>query len=328
VEAALGLLLITSVLLFGIHFSEVAILSLKVQEAAAAAIWDTTALKMSDLTGVNPDFSPRDGTAIPQAQIDTGARYVDFDGRQAAAGAAPALVFTQAGPITVTCRQENGIGRMNLPPSLASFDPGQGGMACSAQSTFSLAPGFAQTFLGGGALFQEQHAQRATYPICSMGRAQGGNCPAETFVMLGDWGLSDGPEASECEHSTPGTPCANSGYYLMARQIWLDNGGPGDNTGERLARFVLDTTYDVYFPAYVNEAAFLMVFEGEDPPDRYQADNPFGEHRGFGPYTVTPGGPYGAPLQVYEDAASGGGNSRDPCVFGLPCNGRQWPQYP
>lgn len=325
VEAALGLLLVTSVLVFGIHFSEVAILSLKVQEAAASAMWDATAMKTGSFVTQNPDFSPRAG-AIAAATGSAATRYTDFDGRQSNGGTGTTMVFTQAGGVTVTCTPDNSLPPLVLPNELNFYTPGNGGVVCSARATFNLVPGFATSFLGGGELFREQNAQVFTYPICSTGRAQGGACPATTYLLLGDWGFTDGTEALNCEQTAAGV-CQNLGYLQIAERVWNNHGGPLQNPGggERFLRFLFQNDYNTYFPAIMDESAFLMSAAGEDAAARpYTRDNPGGEHRGSGPYVVTPGGQYAAPLDAYDNADS----QRDRCVFGFRCNAGSWPQYP
>src|SRR5207249_4993558 len=48
-EAAIGMLVFVTVLMFGLHFAEVGYLTVKIQEAANGALWDTTAKKMHDI---------------------------------------------------------------------------------------------------------------------------------------------------------------------------------------------------------------------------------------------------------------------------------------
>ena len=45
-EMALGSLVFITLLLFGIHFGEVGVLTLRVQQAATSALWDTTGMRM------------------------------------------------------------------------------------------------------------------------------------------------------------------------------------------------------------------------------------------------------------------------------------------
>ena len=77
VEMALGLMVFVTVLVFGMHFAEVGFLSIKVQEASAGALWDTTARRMHTLP---KDFAPLQ-TAMDQAGAQAQQRYQDFDGR-------------------------------------------------------------------------------------------------------------------------------------------------------------------------------------------------------------------------------------------------------
>ncbi|HVE85164.1 MAG TPA: hypothetical protein VND93_20070 [Myxococcales bacterium] len=322
-EAALGILVISTVIVFGIHFSEISILSLKVQEANTSALWDTTAKKMSNLTAAVADFSPRTA-AIGAAGADASGKYADFDGRASKAGASPTLVFTQASPITVTCREDNsGILPVTLPGPIAGvYGGGLGGIACVAEADVSLVPNFTRNFLQNQP-FRVQETQLGTYHLCSMSRANGNNCTAQTLMLLGDWGLTDGAEANNCDLTGPNTPCANSGFYLMAESIYAGMRSPNP-PGDVLSRWLYGPSYGGP-PAQTDENAFFMAAVGEDwsNPTPYQLDDPTA-HFGFGPYTVTPGGPYDSPqLQSYPQAAQ----QREPCAFGLPCDPAQWPIY-
>lgn len=320
-EAALGILVISTVIVFGIHFSEVSMLSLKVQEAATAAIWDVTGQKMHTLTSDTPNFAPR-LAAIRRAGPDASSKYRDFDGRASKDGNAPTLVFTQASAITVTCTADNSLPPMALSsgPISAMFGAGQGGMSCFAQSTFGLVPRFSRNFLENQP-FREQHVQRDTYPICSMGRASGNNCPARAVVVLGDWGLAENQEANECALSAPGAGCLNPGYYEMTQRAFRAYTSTPTPPGNALSTYLFGSPKGGP-QVDVDENAFFMAAVGEDwnQPSAYRTG--IAEHWPNGPYTVTPGGHYDT-VPAYEDAAG----RREACAFGLPCNPANWHTY-
>jgi len=321
-EAALGILAISTVIVFGIHFSEISILSLKVQEANASAISDATGKKMHDLTGATPDMGPRT-TAISAAGPDAAVKYADFDGRASKNGAAPTLVFTQASPVNVTCQEDLALlpAMGALGPLGAVFPPTtHGGMACWAEADVGLVPRFSRNFLQNRP-YRVQHVQRDTYHLCSMGRANGNACGAQTLIALGDWGLTDGAEAANCDVTPPGTPCSNTGYYLMAESAFNANGATGKGAGRALSQWLYGNAFGGP-AAQVLESAFFMAAVGENGTPPFQTGP--AEHNGWGPYTVTPGGPYdSAMLQSYPQAAQ----QREPCAFGLPCDPAQWPSY-
>lgn len=328
-EAALGILVISTVIAFGIHFSEVAMLSLKVQEATASALWDTTGKQMSVLATDTPDFGPRT-TAIQEAGPEASTRYLDFDGRTTQSrSVAPTLVFTEATPIQVTCNRDASVAPMDLSggAEIANiFAQGVGGMVCSAQSDFSLAPGFTRRFLQNQP-FRVQNATVTSYRICSPGRANGGNCQARVGIALGDWGLTTNAESNNCGIVTPGpsTTCANPGYYAMTKRAF-DNmhGGSPQPPGDQLSQFVWKNMRRGGPQIDLDENAFFMASIGEDgTPDAYKTD--LTEHQGAGPYIVTPGG------NKYDDTALlpyfQAAQQRDLCAFGLPCSAGAWPQY-
>jgi len=312
-EAALGMLAIVTVIVFGIHFSEVSMLSLKVQEASASAIWDATARKMHTLVTDTPDFTPR-ANAIGAAGPAASARYRDFDGRASKdVAASPALVFTRATAIAVTCGADNSLPPMNLGPLNRMFGGGQGGMSCYAESDFTLVPGFAQTIV-----------QINRYHICSAARANGNRCGARTVVALGDWGLAENVESNNCPPVAPGpgSRCQNPGYYEMTKSLYEASMGTAYEEGGRLSQWLFGDPFGG--PTLnVNEAAFFMAAVGEDwTPDPYQTSELSADHPGLTTYTVTPGGPYQSVPQ-YRAAAG----RRSICAFGLPCDPRSWPAY-
>lgn len=329
-EAALGILVISTVIVFGIHFSEVAMLSLKVQEANASALWDATGKQMHVLTSATPNFGPR-GTAIGEAGPEATVRYADFDGRASRPGStAPTLVFTEATPIQVTCNQDLTVAPMNLGASQelgAMFSEGVGGMVCWAESDFSLVPGFTRRFMQREP-FRAQHVTVTSYHVCSMARANGNNCPARTAIALGDWGLTIGTEAENCDLVAPGpsATCNNTGYYAMTKRVFdaMHSGpgvGNGQPAGEQMSQYLWNTPRGGP-QINLDENAFFMAAIGENGNPPYQEG--LAEHAGAGPYTVTPGGPYDdTALQPYPQAAQ----QRDNCAFGLPCAPTAWPMY-
>jgi len=336
-EAALGILVISTVIVFGIHFSEVAMLSLKVQEANASALWDTTAKRMSYLTGAAPDFQPRRTAITQEAGQEASARYADFDGRASRPGnTAPTLVFTQATPIQVRCNEDATVAPMDLSASTdisGLFGQGVGGMVCWAESDFSLVPGFTRRFMEREP-FREQHVSVTSYHVCSMARANGTNCPAHVGIALGDWGLTTDVEAENCDLVAPGpgASCANTGYYAMTKRIFnathtSPGVGNGQPAGEQLSQFLWNTPRGG--PQIdVDEDAFFMAAIGENGSNGSSGYmQGFVDHAGAGPYIVTPGG------DRYQDAAlypyTLAAQQREPCSFGMPCDPTQsgWPTY-
>ena len=83
VELALASLIFVTVLIFGIHFSEVGYLSLKVQEAANAALWDVTAMKMHNI--FSPEWTDYQNS-VSTDQTNTTTRYQKYDGRASQSG--------------------------------------------------------------------------------------------------------------------------------------------------------------------------------------------------------------------------------------------------
>ena len=110
VELALGLLVFLTVLFFGIHFAEVGMMKLRVQQSATSALWDTTGLRMHRFnTDVDskPDFyssnQMRDARNRAPAQAAE-ARFHDFEGLSAQGGPTTfTQVMTRGSRLEVSC---------------------------------------------------------------------------------------------------------------------------------------------------------------------------------------------------------------------------------
>jgi hypothetical protein len=234
VELALGSLVLVSMLMFGIYFAEVTFGSMKVQEAANAALWDVTHYKHHDILTVTYSTAPI-GAAVSQAQADTSAAYQDFDGRTSAVkGSSITQVMTATNGMKVTCNRGGAPGFTPNPLVAWSFDDNSG-VSCSAEADF-LTVNIPKTFQDStaGALFQAKHWTRPSLHVCATGR--GTSCTGKYSMMVDDWGLT-GPGGGEwmvCPGMPYGVPCPlNVSYW------W--------------------TTYKAYLTSYYINAAFKPV---------------------------------------------------------------------
>lgn len=250
-ELALGLLLFVTVLIFGIHFAEIGYLSLKVQESAASALWDTTSAKMHELP---KNFTPLTNliSSDKPGQLAT-ERYKDFDGRTSKQGRAKVTqLFTSAGDLEVTCRAA---GAINFRPSVStngSVYRNVGGMRCNARAELSPVQKFTRNFLdrGRGAFFEVPHYAVGAIPVCGVGRASNGQCAGGFGILLDDWGLSSEAESRECHL----LGCNNTAYFESA-QVVYNHHNQVDGSSVRLARAVVGT-------APINPGKFWMSFRG------------------------------------------------------------------
>lgn len=285
VEAALGILVVVTILVFGIHFAEVGYMSIKVAEAANHATFDATARQHHRYSGGGIDSSER-ANAASSAASEASDRYSDYDGRESYASSAPDHVFTEADDITVQC-EEVGVGSFTtltigggLNGVYANAD--QGGMRCYAQGQLNLV-GIGSFQDSGGGFFKAQHVASGvtSYTICGFGRASGGSCDgAQVPIALGDWGLSDtsNNEAEECDLYN----CTNTPYKDAVETAFNNVQGP-TGLGQALAVAVAGYGTD--------EAAYWFTFRGEESGFRQALG---GVHNGDDEWTVTPGGPYEA----------------------------------
>lgn len=254
-ELALGLLLFVTVLIFGIHFAEVGYLSLKVQEAATSALWDTTSARMHSLTS---DLQPLTNliSSDKPGQLATG-RYKDFDGRTSKTGGAKVVqLFTSAEGLTVTCTEADGIA-FQPSPSTTEVYKNVSGMSCTARADLSPVQKFTRSFLdkGQGAFFDVPHYAVGAIPVCGMGRVRGGKCEGGFGILLDDWGLSSNEEGRECK-VLDGSGCANEAYYQSAQKVYQAH-LPGMGASVKLASTIVGS-------APINPATFFMSFRGQE----------------------------------------------------------------
>jgi hypothetical protein len=277
VELSLGMIVLVTILMFGIHFGEMGYLGAKIHEAAASALWDSTAYRTHQLTPVDIPDTPTspdyDSTPAVLAVVDMGnpgsaaSRYQDFDGRSSANGTAPTMALTQAQPIAVTC---NKAGDFTLGYPSPFGEPG--GITCSAQADLAVLH-MLTNFLdvggsGSAGFFKENQVHRQVSTLCSSGRFKGGSC-GSIQMLLGDDALHHGfNEENECTLTRIGEqPCGdNPNFYNVAHKVFAGPviGGPyaGRNTGftgvpESLAAKIIPDVPD-------KVTGFFMSFKGED----------------------------------------------------------------
>jgi hypothetical protein len=300
-ELALGLLIFVTVLIFGIHFAEVGYLSLKVQEAAASALWDTTGARMHELPG---NFAPLrniiSGNKPGQYATE---RFQDFDGRSSKTGGqAPVQVFTSASGMEVTCGAAADIAFRPSGPTTGVYE-NVGGMRCSARAVLSPTRNLTRSFLdrGQGAFFDVQHYAMGVIPVCGTGRADGGRCAGNFGILLDDWGLAGAAESGECPVLRE-DGCANKPYYDSAKKVY-EARLPGLSAARALAN-------DVVGSAPIDPGKFWMSFIGMNS---FQ-DRENGGDSDPNNWVTTPGA--NSPTTQYSTAFDGRGH----CFLGEQCN--------
>lgn len=309
VETALGVVLVVTILIFGIHFAEIGYLSLKVTEANNFALWDATGRQTHRYTETGELNSGPRSTAVSQAETRAGDLYRDYDGTTGGTGAPPTQVFTRAGPITTRCGVVSGVGMLpdlDMTSELEGVNlyrnADEGGLRCSARARLNLIN--AGRFLeGSDGLFREDQVSRTTYTICAINRASGGSCDGEVLMALGDFSFSAvaGNEAAECDLYD----CRNTRYRAAVRKAF-DVVSGANGAASALASAVVGASP-------VDEGEFWFSFKGEE--NNFQ-QTLGGVHAGEDRWTVTPGGPGYEAVPVYGTAYG----QRTGCWLGLPCN--------
>ncbi|XSE99411.1 pilus assembly protein [Pseudomyxococcus flavus] len=220
VEAALGVTLFVTVIAFGIHFAEVGFLSLKVQEAAISALWDGTHGQMHFIP-VNYDPA---GDSMDDAAEDAQARYADFNGLSATAGASITQALTRGDNMRVSCEMGVGVDWGGAVVTRAAYRD-NGGTACRASANLS-AWRFPRSFLdqGEAGLYQQRNLEDslASLQVCAVGRPVGGNCQGSYSMLIDDWGLAGELESATCNILMQDQllPCTNAPYHATVFSIY------------------------------------------------------------------------------------------------------------
>lgn len=301
VEAALGIFVFVTILIFGIHFAELGHLVLKVQEAANSAIWDSTSQQMHDVTAHSwNEYQSAVGFANAQAN----ARYNDFDAL-ASAGTTSTLVFTSAENMSVNCAPLRGGDRLqpSAPHPLAAgtYPSGLQGISCQARAEIR-GIRIPRNFLDNG-LANTRHWRPITIPACAVGRPRGGGCPGRLGMLLDDWGYEGQLEARECALAWEGgTTCENQGYYDQVKNVYDATPAPYAGSASRLASLVAGSSP-------IDEDFFYLSFRGSE-----SMYGPFNEtvqsSHGDLIWETTP---FQNPFNTRYDAP------RTDCFLGVPC---------
>jgi hypothetical protein len=293
-------MLVVTVVMFGIHFAEVLYVSLKVQEAANSAQWQTTASKLHDLPG---GFGYT-VTAVASSAADATARYRDFDGRTSHDGP---TTFTQAltrsSGISVGCTVQRALTFPVLPPRLTGVYSDPGNVSCDGQARIEAIRMPVQFLAAADGFFKERHVRRTEYQICAYGAAFSGGCAGLPAMMLDDWGLSGAAESREC---TLLEGCGNTAYKSSVRQVYEAGGAGKGGAAAALAAAAVGTV-----PIDPNH--FWFSFRGEE--SEFLECTPLGD--GPNQWETSPG--LNSPVAEYDIAY----RSRGGCMFGRGCGGER-----
>ncbi|MCC6332444.1 MAG: hypothetical protein IT380_00490 [Myxococcales bacterium] len=227
VELALGAVVLVTVLLVGIHLAEVAILSLKVQEAQTYAVWQTTQRRVqtreaSGASTLSPFNATLDNTSGEEARAQQ--RYRDFNGLDSVnSGPGISLALTRGRGMDVDCERD---GRLHFRPSdtpqNANIYLDEGALHCSAEARLD-AIRIPKAFMNkaDGSWFRAEQLQRDSIRVCGMGLPRNGSCQGRVLAILtNDWGLA-GDETGECRLRG----CTNQKYRGMVQRMWVGDLG-------------------------------------------------------------------------------------------------------
>ena len=306
VELSLGLLLFVTVIIFGIHFAEVGFLSVRLQEATHAALFDSTGAR----THVTFDDGTRKYDLLKATIALAGpthtAMYQDLDGRSSKSnGTTLTQVFTQATDILVSCQKEPKI-NFQAKASFANIcDSKIGGIECQAEAILSgyrIPKTFVDT--GPGGIFKVAHYSQPPFRVCADGRVSpsGKQCRSWVAMLLDDWAFSDPTEAGEC-NVLDGDQCQNKPYYHVVEKLFDQYGQARGTDASNMAKVLTGSSpYD--------ENTFWMSMRGE-PSMFVEQEN--GGDQDPGKWVTTPGA--GSPTPEYDSSYS----SRSTCWLGLDC---------
>ena len=278
VELALGLLVFVTVLLFGIHFAELGWLSLKVQEAGAWAIWESTGPRTQDLAGhnLNPLNQTLSGGGLEQR---TTSRYEDFNGLSSVTGA-PIIgaALVRGSSLKATCAPDPSISfRPTTTASKVYFD--EGGLSCQVVARLDairIPSAFAQNDTGG--FFKAEHGVATPYFFCAVGGRTGTTCRGRLSILTNDWGLA-GDQAGDNQSASCriGNPCTNTTYKNAVEAMWTGGGTAGKKFAEAHAGAAPTSAMDYFFSYAGMEFNYTTNLADEGGNTQYRTGGP-----GFG----------------------------------------------
>lgn len=275
VELALGLLVFVTVLLFGIHFAEVGWLSLKVQEAGAWAIWESTGPRTQDLAGHN--HNPLDQTlSAGGLELTTTRRYEDFNGLSSVTGA-PIIgaAMVKGSSLKASCTADSSLSfRPTKTASAVYFD--EGGLSCQVVARLDairIPTGFLQNDAEG--FFQAEHKVAAPYFFCAVGGRSGNACRGRLSILTNDWGLAgNAPGDNQSASCRIGNPCTNSTYRSAVQAMWVGGGTAGKTFAERHAGAAPTSAMDFYFSYAGMEFNYFTNLADEGGNTQYKTGGP------------------------------------------------------
>lgn len=254
VELALTSIVFVTVLLFGIHFAEVGYLSLKVQEAGAFAVWDSTGRRVQDIELRNTVPMNRILAGSTSAENNSEDRYRDFNSLTTSDAPQPITrALTQANGLDVECSEDPALSQ-RFPPSptvaAAQVYSARGGFQCWARAQL-LGIRVPTAFLEGApGFFAAKHKTSAPIWACAVGRATGASCQGQLSVLLNDWGLAGDADGMNNDCLLQG--CQNPIYKDAVRSMFPTGRPAGANFARAVAGSA-PTTADEYWFSFAGE---------------------------------------------------------------------------
>lgn len=261
VELALGSIVFVGVLMIGIHLAEYSQLSLKVQEAETAAIWETTHHRVQT-RGVSGATSsaPFDETLNTSTGVAprTQQRYEDFDGLSGTNGGnIIGRALTQGSGVRIRCDAEPSLHfRASVTAREVLWDVG--GVRCTADASvraIRIPKSFLQKEDDG--FFKHTLVRSEPMPVCGMGLPVGGQCLGALSILTNDWGLT-GTETEQCRNG-----CGSSPYRGMVQRIFNGGGGAGAALASTFAGSAPTSAAEFHFSYAGIESAYTDLVPSE-----------------------------------------------------------------
>ena len=307
-ELALLMLVMVTVIVFGVHFAEIHTLAMRSQEAAQAGLFDTTAAKMHDASTGNWGYAD---VEISTAAAQTLKNYGDREGRHAATTRTTTdWAFTRADVMEMECGKESGVDLAPVDPLGKSLPKGDTALSCTAGL---LVKGWRipLSFVDQGptGFFKHSNREDLDFGLCAAGSSHAMLCPQRYTILLDDWGYSGLEESKECPlMSEGGGECKNRGYWHMVDRAFEEElatrvRGGKQTAGSELARATVGQSP-------IDENHFYLSFRGSEDRDH------------LGPFTDTVGESHKLKLwetTPWSDPVDYRNSKREACWLGLQC---------
>lgn len=212
VELALGTVVFVPILLIGIYFAEYGQLALKVQDAQAYTVWESTGRRVQERRGGTVVATPLGATLDPGSGIAPIAqlRFGDFNGLDSVRRDIITQALTRGSNMEIACTEDRAL---DFPAQgvVQRTVLNRGGLSCKASAKIT-AINIPRLFAGKEIFSLEP------VTVCGMGLPTSGQCLGKLAILTNDWGFDE--EIAACKNT-----CSGGTYHDAVKAMWTPGYG-------------------------------------------------------------------------------------------------------